>query len=162
MNDFPFLIFDFDGTIIESAVGMTACINEVLSELGRPRLEVHDLENMVGEGIHITVQRALEKTGEVPKELDKYVDHFKKLYHQQPIEKTPLYPNAISTLEKLASNGHVMALCTNKVYDATLRLCKGLNILHYFKAITGGYLPNTETTPRTFITNNWRNRRHSR
>ena len=61
MNDFPFLIFDFDGTIIESAVGMTACINEVLSELGRPRLEVHDLENMVGEGIHITVQRALEK-----------------------------------------------------------------------------------------------------
>ena len=138
VKSFPFVVFDFDGTLVESAIGMTTCINQMLGELDRPALEVNEVEAMVGEGINVTIEKAMRKTGTVPQDLSKYVDRFKTLYYQQPVKETPLYPNALSTLEKLTSNGHVVALCTNKAYDATVRLCKGLNIAHFFTAIAGG------------------------
>ncbi len=138
VKSFPFVVFDFDGTLVKSAICMTTCINKMFAELDRPLLKVDDVEAMVGEGIQVTIEKAMRKTGPVPQDLSKYIDRFKTLYYQQPVTETPLYPNAFSTLEKLASDGHVIALCTNKTYDATLRLCKGLNIAHFFKAIAGG------------------------
>ena len=49
-KSFPFVVFDFDGTLVESAIGITACINQMLGELDRPALEVSEVEAMVGEG----------------------------------------------------------------------------------------------------------------
>lgn len=135
---FPYLVFDFDGTIVESAIGLTACMNELMAEIGRPTLEVNQVAMMVGQGIQVTVKRAMKATGEVPADLDYHVNRFKELYYNQPIEVTPLFPGALETLEKLASDGHVMGLCTNKVYDATVRLCEGLDIARFFTAIAGG------------------------
>ena len=138
VKSFPFVVFDFDGTLVESAIGMATCINKMLGELNRPALEVNEVEAMVGQGIYVTIEKAMKKTGAAPQDLSAYVDRFKTLYNQQPVEETPLYPNAFSTLEKLASDGHIIALCTNKAYDATVRLCEGLNIAHFFTAIAGG------------------------
>ncbi|MBO44536.1 MAG: phosphoglycolate phosphatase [Rhodospirillaceae bacterium] len=135
---FPYLIFDFDGTLVESAIGMTACMNQLMSELDRPSLEVQQVAYMVGEGIQVTVSRAMKATGGMPENLDAYVTRFKELYYDQSIEETPLYPDVIETLQYLAEEGYVMGLCTNKVYDATVRLLEGLDIARFFQAVAGG------------------------
>jgi len=135
---FPYLVFDFDGTLVESAIGMTACMNQLMSELGRPSLEVQQVAYMVGQGIQVTVNRAMEATGDVPENLDTHVDRFKTLYYAQSVEETPLYPGVTETLERLAGEGYVMGLCTNKVYDATVRLLEGLDIARFFKDVAGG------------------------
>jgi phosphoglycolate phosphatase len=135
---FPYLIFDFDGTLVESAVGMTACMNQLMAELDRPSLEVQQVAYMVGEGIQVTVHRAMKATGHVPDDLETHVDRFKALYYAQPIDKTPLYPGVTETLERLTADGYVMGLCTNKVYDATVRLLEGLDIARFFKTVAGG------------------------
>ncbi|HAT35551.1 MAG TPA: phosphoglycolate phosphatase [Rhodospirillaceae bacterium] len=135
---FPYLVFDFDGTIVESAVGMTACMNQLMTELDRPSLDVEQVELMIGQGIQVTVDRAMKATGGMPADLEPYVTRFKELYYSQPIEETPLYPGVTETLTSLRDEGYVMGLCTNKVHAATLRLCEGLDIARFFKAIAGG------------------------
>lgn len=135
---YPYLVFDFDGTIVESAVGMTACMNELLAEIGRPSLTVNDVAMMVGQGIQVTMHRAMEATGGVPDDIDALTDRFKALYYDHPIEATPLYDGVPETLARLQEDGYVMGLCTNKVYDATVRLLEGLDIARYFDAVAGG------------------------
>lgn len=135
---FPYLVFDFDGTLVESAIGMTACMNQLMTELDRPSLEVQKVAYMVGQGIQVTVLRAMEATGDVPDDLETYVNRFKALYYAQSIDKTPLYPGVTETLERLTADGYVMGLCTNKVYDATVRLLEGLDIARFFKTVAGG------------------------
>ena len=135
---FPYLVFDFDGTLVESAIGMTSCMNQLMSDLGRPSLEVQQVAYMVGEGIEVTVHRAMKATGDVPDDLETHVSRFKALYYAQSIDETPLYPGVTETLERLTSDGYVMGLCTNKVYDATARLLVGLDIARFFKTVAGG------------------------
>ena len=135
---FPYLVFDFDGTLVESAIGMTSCMNQLMSDLGRPSLEVQQVAYMVGEGIQVTVHRAMKATGNVPDDLEIHVNRFKALYYAQSIDKTPLYPGVAETLERLTADGYVMGLCTNKVYDATVRLLEGLDIARFFKTVAGG------------------------
>ena len=135
---YSYLIFDFDGTLVESAIGMTACMNQLMDELGRPHLSVEQVGLMVGQGIQVTVTRAMDATGDVPADVTPHVDRFKALYYQQPVSETPLYPGVVETLERLAADGHVMGVCTNKVYDATMRLLEGLDIARFFKAVAGG------------------------
>ena len=93
---------------------------------------------MIGQGIQVTVDRAMKATGGMPADLEPYVTRFKELYYSQPIEETPLYPGVTETLTSLRDEGYVMGLCTNKVHAATLRLCEGLDIARFFKAIAGG------------------------
>jgi phosphoglycolate phosphatase len=135
---FPHLVFDFDGTLVDSAVGMAACMNELLGDLGRKSLTANDVALMVGDGIPMTVRRAMEATGDVPGDLADQVEKFKALYYRQAVEETPLYDGVLATLEVLDAKGYVMALCTNKVYDATMRLLEGIGIARFFKAVAGG------------------------
>jgi phosphoglycolate phosphatase len=135
---YPYLIFDFDGTLVESAIGLTSCMNELMDELGRPQLTVDQVALMVGQGIQVTVTRAMKATGGLPEDITPHVDRFKTLYYKQPISETPLFPGVVETLERLAADGHVMGVCTNKVYDATVRLLEGLDIARFFKAVAGG------------------------
>ena len=125
----PILIFDFDGTLIESAPELQHCLNAILAEHGRPALPVEAVKKLV--------ERGFEATGGAPADFDATVERFMEHYHAAPVEDT-LYDGVRPTLDLLRKAGHRMAICTNKPYQATTRILNGLEIAEFFEAVAGG------------------------
>ncbi len=134
----PALIFDFDGTLIESAPELAHCLNALLAEDGREALTQPQVEDMIGNGVAKLVERGLRASGGVPADLDARVKRFMTIYDAAPITDTPVYEGVTETLDKLAADGHVMAICTNKPHAPTLKILDGIGMTHYFRVIAGG------------------------
>ena len=134
----PALVFDFDGTLIESAPEIRACLNQLMAQYGRPSLTLPQVEKMIGHGVASLVERGFIATGGMPDDFDTALATFVDLYNHAPIHETPLYEGVRETLATLHDAGHVMAVCTNKLYTPTLKILEGLGLDHYFSVITGG------------------------
>lgn len=134
----PALVFDFDGTLIESAPEIRACLNRLMAEYGRPSLTLAQVETMIGNGVGKLVERGFIATGGLPDDFDTALAKFVDLYNNAPIHETPLYEGVQETLAQLHDAGHVMAVCTNKLYTPTVKILEGLGLDHYFRVITGG------------------------
>jgi len=134
----PALIFDFDGTLIESAPEIRACLNSLLEQYGRPTVTLQQVEGMIGNGVGNLVERGFMATGGMPEDFDTALSQFIDLYNNAPIHETPLYEGVRETLAHLHEAGHVMAVCTNKLHEPTVKILEGLGLAHYFSVITGG------------------------
>jgi len=134
----PALIFDFDGTLIESAPEIRACLNSLLEQYGRPTVTLQQVEGMIGNGVGNLVERGFMATGGMPEDFDTALSQFIDLYNNAPIHETPLYEGVRETLAHLHEAGHVMAVCTNKLYEPTVKILEGLGLAHHFSIITGG------------------------
>lgn len=134
------LIFDLDGTLVHSLPDLTAALNRLLMEHDRPTVTEEAVAFMVGDGARMLVQRAWAKTGVPPKEadLDKLTDRFVAIYETSTAGATQPYPGVLATLETLATNGHPLAICTNKPHGATLKLLDELDLTRFFTAVVGG------------------------
>lgn len=138
MTTLPALVFDFDGTLIESAPLIQVCLNEILAQHDRPALTVPQVEKMIGEGVRFLVERGFEATGGLPDDFDDVLARFIDLYNNAPIDKTPVYDGVPETLDRLHAAGHVMAVCTNKLYKPTIKILEGLDYMRYFEVVAGG------------------------
>jgi phosphoglycolate phosphatase len=134
----PALVFDFDGTLIESAPEIHACLNRLMAEYDRPQLTRKQVVGMIGKGVAHLVERGFEATGGQPDDFDAALAHFVDIYNNAPIDETPLYDGVPETLAKLHDAGPVMAICTNKLYEPTVKILEGVGLAHYFRVITGG------------------------
>jgi len=132
------VVFDLDGTLIDSAADLCAALNQALGPMGRRPLVVAEVKAMVGDGVIRLTERALAATGEplAGAALDEAIGAVRKSYAMMP---TPvLYKGARELLAGLANRGLVLALCTNKMVDATLRVLDQLELAGRFKAVAGG------------------------
>ena len=134
----PALVFDFDGTLIESAPEIHACLNRLMTEYERPQLSREQVVGMIGKGVAHLVEQGFEATGGKPDDFDAALAHFIDIYNNAPIDETPLYDGVPETLARLHDAGHVMAVCTNKLYEPTVKILEGVGLAHYFRVITGG------------------------
>jgi len=134
----PALIFDFDGTLIESAPELASCLNAMLAEDDRGPLTQAQVEDMIGNGVAKLVERGLRASGGVPGNLDEYVKRFMAIYDAAPITDTPVYEGVAETLERLGADGHMMAICTNKPYAPTIKILEGIGMTHHFSVVAGG------------------------
>jgi len=134
------IVFDFDGTLVDSAPGLAASANVVLDEWGHPPITVEDAQNFIGDGMAVFSERAVAKGGGVLKAEDqeKFVARFRAIYREKDAEETVLYPGALETLEMLADSGIRMGLCTNKPYEATLPILSAVGIDGHLSAVFGG------------------------
>lgn len=134
------LIFDFDGTLIDSAPDLQAAANRMLVPLGRREVGLKEVQMMIGDGVPKLVERCFEATGDVPPE-DEFQEHVAKFitdYEPRSSELTAPYPGAIDALKRLKARGIPLAICTNKVYGATMQILKGLDMAEYFDVVIGG------------------------
>lgn len=138
MTALPALVFDFDGTLIESAPELAHCLNQLLAANGRRAVTLAEVEVMIGNGVAKLVERAFEATGDIPGDLDEQVGRFIDIYNDAPITETPLYDGVVETLERLRAAGHRMAICTNKLHRPTVKILEGLAMAHFFAVIAGG------------------------
>lgn len=140
------LVFDLDGTLIDSRQDITTAINRMRAERGLPSLPLEKVVTMVGEGARLLVERALggEVTGEALDEaLASYLEH----YRQICLDTTRPYPGVESMLETLAGL-YPLALLSNKGEALSRRILEGLGLQRFFREVLGGdSLPSRKPDP---------------
>jgi phosphoglycolate phosphatase len=130
------LVFDLDGTLVDSHRDLAAATNALLAELGRPPLPSDAVTTMIGDGAAVLVRRALTQAGldpDTPGALDRFLAH----YDEQLLATTVPYDGMVATLDRLHGN-YRLAVLTNKPTKATTRVLSGLGLADRFDSVIGG------------------------
>lgn len=133
------LLFDFDGTLIDSRSDLTSSITLMLAEMGHAPLPDERVVSFIGEGVWRLVERALRASQEREPEsadIDCALDIFRRHYSGHLLDQTRVYPEVHETL---AHFRHLpKAVVTNKPYDFTLAILEGLGLRSHFAVVIGG------------------------
>lgn len=129
------LIFDLDGTLIDSKRDLILSVNAMLRELGREELHEDTISGYIGRGAPQLVGRALGE-GASEEERERALKYFLRYYEDHKMDSTCAYPGVLEALEQLAA--YPMAILTNKPVRVSLRILEGLGLAKYFRAVYGG------------------------
>jgi phosphoglycolate phosphatase len=129
------LIFDLDGTLIDSKQDLIHSVNAMLRELGRRELAEETISGYIGHGAPQLVARALGD-GCTEAERKQALEFFLRYYETHKMDTTCAYPGVAETLQKLA--GMPMAVLTNKPVRISVRILNAMGLSQYFRAIYGG------------------------
>jgi phosphoglycolate phosphatase len=135
---FSFLIFDLDGTLIDSAADLRQAVNHMLAHYRQAPLELTQIKTMIGDGAAQLVKRSLAARGVADSEAGAALRSFHEFYAANPSAYTTLYPGVRETLESLRQLGMKMAVCTNKPSAPTTVLLRHFDLERYFVRAIGG------------------------
>ena len=137
MPDF-LLVFDLDGTLVDSVPDLASALNIVLREQGHAPLSPAEVAPMVGDGIPALVARGFAARGGTAAEAAAALPHYIALYEANATALTRPYPGVRETLVELRRTGYRHAVCTNKLQQATLAVLQGLDLTPLFDGVAGG------------------------
>jgi phosphoglycolate phosphatase len=130
------IIFDLDGTLIDSLEDIAVCMNQVLKELNLPTHKIDDYKYFVGGGISILVENALDKnTSDETKEL--VTEKFKIVYDQKLHAKTLPYDGIYDLLDELKRLDFKIGILSNKPHEFTIAYAKNLFSKYDMKEVHG-------------------------
>ena len=132
-----YLVFDLDGTLIDSAPDIADAVNALLAELGKSPLALGAIKTMIGDGAPVLLARALAAAG-VVESASQLMPRFKTFYEAASTNRTELYPMVREVLEEFRREGRRLALCTNKPFAATQMVLDHFGLSPLFQAIIGG------------------------
>jgi phosphoglycolate phosphatase len=132
---FPIVLFDLNGTLVDTLSDLTAALNDTLAQLGRPLLEEAQARAWSGEGLRGLLRAALLATGPAPTDLEinEWLHDFRARYAAHLGERARVYPGVVETLKALAQAGVQMAIVTNKPEAPSLGLLAQMEIAEYFE-----------------------------
>jgi len=146
------VVFDLDGTLIDSAPDMHRAVNLMLADMGCPPLSLPEIRTMVGDGASALIARALAARQCVTADPTKALEQFLEHYEENPTAFTPTFPGVPETLERLRAIGLTLAICTNKPTRLTHMILERLGINRFFvRVIAGDTLPFRKPDPRALI-----------
>ena len=129
------LIFDLDGTLIDSKRDLVLSVNATLREMRRAELPEDLVASYVGSGAPVLISRALGEAAE-PEELQRALNFFLAHYDEHKLDFTKAYLGVREALEELRDVP--MAVLTNKPVNISVRILEGLGLAQFFRAIHGG------------------------
>jgi phosphoglycolate phosphatase len=137
------ILFDLDGTLIDSAPDLAVAVNHMLEALNRDTFNPDIIRYWVGNGAQVLVKRALSGQSEIDENLDpvlfeKALNIFLTFYAQNLAVNTVTYLNVPATLQSLKELGYRLAIVTNKPFDFVAPILKGLNLDGLFEFYLGG------------------------
>lgn len=135
--DVRLVIFDLDGTLVDSSRDLADSVNGMLADLGAPALPVAAVTAMVGEGAQVLVQRALAASGLTP-DTPRALELFLAQYSQRLTAHTRPYDGVPAVLETLHGQGRQLAVLTNKPQLPTDEILRRLGLAPWFTHVVGG------------------------
>ena len=132
------LVFDLDGTLIDSVPDLTNALNEVLCASGYPPLSPAEVTPMVGDGVPTLVARGFAARGGSVAEAAAALPRYSEIYEASAANLTRPYPAVAATLAALRRVGYRTAICTNKPQRATEAVLHGLGLTALFDGVAGG------------------------
>src|SRR5256885_6782166 len=136
------LIFDLDGTLVDSRQDLSNSINAMLRHYGKSELPCDVIASYIGDGAPMLVRRALgdpDDAGLVPEA----IDYFLAYYREHKLDHTYVYDHVLDTLQQLAANkngdeSRKLAVLSNKPVNPSRAICQALGLSKFFVQIYGG------------------------
>lgn len=137
------IIFDLDGTLIDSSPDLALAINHMLTTIGRTPFTLDEIHHWVGNGATTLVKRALSGSATINSEIDgkefeNALDIFLQFYANHLAVETVVYPKVLQTLTQLKKHGYKLAIVTNKPFDFVAPILEALKLKEYFEFYLGG------------------------
>lgn len=131
------LIFDLDGTLIDSKLDLAASVNAARAHMDLDPIENDVVYSYVGNGAPELIRRALGELG-TPENVQRALDYFLSYYRDHKLDHTVLYPGVRAALDHLRENRVAMAVLTNKPVRMSEAIVQGLGLAEHFQRVYGG------------------------
>jgi phosphoglycolate phosphatase len=146
------IIFDLDGTLIDSAEELRAILNLILGGLGLRSIQPSEIRSMIGDGVLKLIERGLTASGGGPLQAEALYPRFIELYENNPTAHTRCYPGVAETLAMLHGRGFCLAVVTNKPIAVTTKILRSHRLADVFKVVIGGdVLPQRKPDPTPLL-----------
>ncbi|MBA1155979.1 phosphoglycolate phosphatase [Microvirga mediterraneensis] len=146
------IIFDLDGTLVDSARDLRDAVNILLVQEGLRQIDLGEVKSMIGDGAPKLVERAIAATGGDLSRLPTLVTRFLEIYEANASRHTEAYPGVADTLAGLRALGLPLGVVTNKPFGATIDILEALGLRTYFDAVIGGdTLPERKPHPAPIL-----------
>jgi len=130
------IVFDLDGTLVDTAPDLTNALNDVLTRRGHVPVELATIRACVGHGARVMIEEALRRA-DAEGDVDRMLAEFLVYYAANIANESRPYPGAVAALEGLAAKGATLAVCTNKREHLSRKLLEELDLARYFSSIAG-------------------------
>ena len=130
------IVFDLDGTLIDSAPDIQHIANIALAGIGAEPITLHETHSFIGEGIHVFVEK-MRNARDIPSSYQEALLEELVTLYDDAVTLTRLYPGVLAALNTL-SQTHRLGICTNKLYRPCVAVLKHLQIDQYFATVWGG------------------------
>jgi phosphoglycolate phosphatase len=131
------IIFDLDGTLIDSSRDLAISMNATRAHFDLPPLEPHVINSYVGNGAAVLVRKAMGSDLS-DQTVDAALAYFLKFYRAHALEHTQLYRGIRDVVNTLHARGHLLAVLTNKPRKISFDILTGLGIGQHFRCVYGG------------------------
>jgi len=146
------VLFDFDGTLVDSARDLAETLNRLLAEEGVAALSLEAVKDMIGDGVGKLVERGLSAVGADPSRAPALTPRFLQLYEEHAARHTRPYPGVAEALEQLRHRGLRLGVVTNKPTGPTLEILKAFALARFFDAVVcGDTLPKRKPDPAPLL-----------
>ncbi len=132
------VIFDLDGTLVDSAPDIHASVNEMLIDEGFGTFTLPEIISFIGNGLPALIEKVMAARSIAPQEFQRLHDDVLQRYLASEGALTQIYPDVVSNLRSLKSQGIKMGICTNKPEGPARHLLDILDLTQFFDVIIGG------------------------
>lgn len=137
----PLIVFDLDGTLVDSRRDLVDSMNAVIVESGGQPLATDTVVSMIGSGARVLVERACEAAA-LGRATDATLERFLAIYDRHLLDHTRAYDGVPEVLDALGRGRHILAVLTNKPRHPSMRVLEGLGLAHHFTQVIGGDGPD--------------------
>ena len=130
------IVFDLDGTLVDTAPDLTSALNHALTRNGHLGVSAATVRSAVGLGIRVMIEETLRRLG-ASDDVDEMLAKFLAYYEANIARESWPFPGVVVVLERLAAEGATLAVCTNKQERPSRLLLQELDLEDYFSAISG-------------------------
>ncbi|MCK0103810.1 phosphoglycolate phosphatase [Pseudohalocynthiibacter sp. F2068] len=142
------IVFDLDGTLIDSAPDIQAAINNVMRDVAADPFDLPTVVSFIGNGVPKLVERAMQKRAIPEYRHAELTQMMLEFYDANPATLTRLYPNVQNALLALKQRGHPLGICTNKPEEPARKILSAFGLDEFFGAVVGGdSLPQRKPDP---------------
>jgi phosphoglycolate phosphatase len=135
----PLLVFDLDGTLIDTAPDLVETLNVIFAREGLPPVPFAKARKLIGGGARAMIVRGVEAESRLlsATQIERLFDEFIAYYTEHIADRSRPFPGLTETLDTLAQQGHRFAVCTNKLERLSVRLLQQLDLASRFAVICG-------------------------